>query len=637
MTTGTIHVLLVDDDPGDLALTRKLLAGTSASKFQVTTADSLVAAQGELDGGRFDVVLLDLGLPESSGLETLSTMRDSCSEVPIVVLTGLDDASTALASLDKGAQDYLPKGDITTDTLNRSIRYAIQRNQLRFQLGEANELLESKNRRLSQLYATAQQFVDNVSHEFRTPLTVIREFTSIVRDGLDGPVTEQQQQRLSAVMVRSDDLAHMVDDMLDISKLEAGLLSVWRRPCKVKDILQRVESVIERRALARNLTLKVSVEENLPDVFCDDEKIQRVIINLAVNAIKFTPEGGTVLLWARSLDNSQISVGVTDDGPGISAENRDLIFERFQQVGGNLRSSTKGFGLGLNIAKELVQLNLGKMDVQSEVGAGSTFSFTLPLTNVESLFEHCCDQLVNWPDQPDAVSLLAATIPAHQSVEAAPVIDEFLQHLLRSYDLVVQTNSTNWLMLTSCPSMELHELLQRVHTEWQDFTRNYPHGDLPSISLDILGTWKIPSERQWFTKAIHEALHGEPRNLQETIRVLIVDDDQEVAEGLGVRLKSAGYEVVSATNGRLGIEAVMEQQPAAVIMDIRMPEMDGISALQHLKSSPDTLNTPIIMLSASVRDQQDALDKGASYFVQKPYEIRTVLDALKCSLEPPPE
>ena len=244
------------------------------------------------------------------------------------------------------AQDYLSKDEIVPALLSRSIRYAIQRQHLLDQIQSANTMLEQKNERLAKLYNLAQQFVENVSHDFRTPLTVIREFTSIVRDGLDGPVTPKQAEHLGKVLHRTDDLAIMVDDMLDISKLESGLLGVWRRPCRAAELIETVQGLIKARADSKAIVLKTTVDADLPQVFCDDEKARRVLINLAVNAIKFTPEGGAVEIWAHgSRENEEVTVGVSDTGPGLSLENRTAIFDRFRQVDQGLRRH-QGIWLG---------------------------------------------------------------------------------------------------------------------------------------------------------------------------------------------------------------------------------------------------------------------------------------------------
>ncbi len=419
---------------------------------------------------RYDVVLLDPGLPDSQRNETLGRVRESYrNDLPIIVLTGLDDDTVALSAVDAGAQDYITKDSITPDLLARTIRYALARQHLLHQLKTANDLLEEKNVRLGQLYNTAQQFVENVSHEFRTPLTVIREFTSIIRDGLDGPVTAKQCEHLNKVLHRTDDLALMVDDMLDTSRLEAGLLGVWRRSCQAGDIIENVVSQLKGRAASKNITLSLNVPAGLPTIFCDEEKARRVIVNLAVNAIKFAPEGGAVDLWARLRPNQEdIEISVRDNGPGISKENLELVFERFRQVDQGLTTSTKGFGLGLNIAKELVALNLGQMHVESELGRGSAFSFTVPQCEPRIVFDRYLKRLASSSDKAAEVCLATIEMDMVQ-VEKMVVFDEFLHRSVRAKDLVMLAGESHWVIAAACSEQEFDHMVERLTNEWSSF------------------------------------------------------------------------------------------------------------------------------------------------------------------------
>lgn len=238
-------------------------------------------------------------------------------------------------------------------------------------------LLEEQNRKLAMLNEMANRFVDNVSHEFRTPLAVIKGYAEIISEKLAGPISEKQQEHLQTIIDRTRDLTQMVDDLLDTSKLRAGRLRVDRRFCTIESIMAPIRDAIEQKSCANKITIEENFPRDLPRAYADGEKAGRVIINLVVNAIKFSDEESTVSIWARPAKDGGIDVGVTDHGPGISEESLKLIFNRFQQVGDPQRSSTKGFGLGLSIASELVAMNIGRMHVKSEVGKGSTFSFNL--------------------------------------------------------------------------------------------------------------------------------------------------------------------------------------------------------------------------------------------------------------------
>jgi signal transduction histidine kinase len=636
MDRKSIRVLLVDDDRGDAELTRRALTGIGNPCFTVESAAGLDEAIKRLAEQEFDVALLDLGLPDSQGTETLKRFREvSRDDLPIIVLTGLVDERIALDAVGSGAQDYITKDDIASNLLARSIRYALHRQHLLHQVKTTNELLEERNRRLAQLYDTAQQFVENVSHEFRTPLTVIREFTSIIRDGLDGPVTAKQKEHLNKVLNRTDDLSLMVDDMLDISRLEAGLLGVWRRPCHTIDLVDNVAALLKGRAELKGVTLCTNLLPDLPVLYCDEEKARRVLMNLAVNAIKFAPDRGTVNIWARlSANESDVEIGITDNGPGISAENVKVIFDRFRQVDQGLSTSTKGFGLGLNIAKELVAINLGEINVASSPGAGSTFSFTLPPLDARVIVARYLDRLISARSARTDVSLYSVEAGS-VNPDAVPVIDEFLQRSVRANDLVMSCGPDRWVIAADCTETDQGHMAQRVISEWNNFARNNPQIEFIPLPIEYRGTWLIDSERDDLSAAFCELC--ELKNIEHAIlpTVLVVDDDREVSSCLALRLNSAGFQVVSAFDGAEGLDVARSKKPDAIVLDVRMPMMDGLTMLKQLRVESGIKQTPVVMLSASIRDQHDALQAGANYFVRKPYDATEVLSAIESSIARP--
>jgi signal transduction histidine kinase len=635
MTMEAIRVLLVDDDLADADLTRIRLQESRLRRFMLHHRENARDAIALLRDATFDVILLDLSLPDSQGIQTLETIRHENSDIPVIVLTGLSDECTALQSLEHGAQDYIIKDDASREVLERSICYAIQRQQQNRRLEAMNERLAQQNFRLEVMNETAREFVDNASHDFRTPLTVIREYASIMQEGLSGPVSDQQSEFLNIILTRVDDLAMLVDDMLDVSKIEAGLLGLLRQAGQVVDAIGHVKVMLESRAKSKGVCLAVDVADSLPAVYCDFEKFGRVLVNLAVNAIKFTPAGCRVLLWARrTADDSEVEVGLTDEGPGISRDDQKIIFDRFEQAGGQSHSGVKGFGLGLSIARELVYLNLGKLRVESEEGRGSTFSFTVPVNNPTWL----CERFVNQVSQSSAtsgtdsafLSLLIAEFQPSDDERFLDAADGFLQTAVRGRTLVYRCSRYRWVMIIACGQEGLDDVVRRLLADWHELGENRPDGTLSAISVRCGGSWRADTHHDELIAEFTAAMTPEQGSSARCI--LLVDDDEDVTQSLGLRLHAAGYEVMSANDGLQGVDLAQRRQPDVIVLDVRMPRQDGMVTLRELKACEATSHIPVIMLSASKAEQRQTRELGAKYFIQKPFDARTVLSAIEASL-----
>jgi len=484
-----LSLLLVEDSEDDAEFTQLTLADASA-RFHVDVADSLSAATAALATGEYDALLLDLGLPDNNGLVSLQKLKAMRPDTPMIVLTGLEDGRMSLKALEEGAQDYLIKDRITPYTLERAIYYAIGRQRLLGELKATQRLLEQKNKRLTQLYETAHRLVDNASHEFRTPLTVIMEYGSLLRDGVLGEITEQQQRFLEVIDDRADDLNTMVDDMLDVSKIRSGILGTHRKECRVEQIFEHVKPSLQQKARLKNVRIAFDIADSLPEIYCDPEKVGRILINLTVNAIKFCGENGRVEVWARQAPSGgDLLIGVTDNGPGIDKQDLEAIFARFRQLGSENHRS-QGFGLGLNIAKELVDLNFGELSVESVIGVGSTFRFTLPPANPLEVARRYLVYLRRREDQYADVALLRVQINDAEE-ELANDFDSFLVCVLRRHDLLLRVGRTQWLMILAIDPAELTMFTQRVREALRDANRNRPHHALPEMTMKVLRSWAL--------------------------------------------------------------------------------------------------------------------------------------------------
>jgi signal transduction histidine kinase len=472
------NLLLIEGNPGDARLIWEMLAQVRGSRFNLECCNRLSAGLERLAEGRVDVLLLNLSLPDSQGLDTFLRAHAQAPEVPIMVLTGLDDEALAIKAVQDGAQDYLVKEQMDADLLGRAIRYAIERHRIRAELerqaralqssearlrniieknadgiiivngngivslvnpaaesifgrkieellgqpfgfpvvgGETTELdimrrdgervvadmrvveieWEGENAYLASLHDVTErkraeealheldrmksEFIAATSHELRTPLFTIQGFVKLLLDG-KVPDAETQKEFLSIIDREGDRLGHRIDDLLDISVVESGGMKLRKKGVSIKEVVQRVVANLQSLAREQEVTLEAELPPTLPELIGDEQRLEQVVSNLIDNAIKFSPEKGRVIV-RTSAEDGKLLVQVIDQGIGIPGTAIPHLFEKFFQVNGSTTRTHGGAGLGLYIAKQIVEAHGGQIWVESKVSAGSTFNFSLPLSN----------------------------------------------------------------------------------------------------------------------------------------------------------------------------------------------------------------------------------------------------------------
>jgi signal transduction histidine kinase len=363
MHKESIKLLLVDDDSGDCKMVKLALAQSSGIvDFNTETAETLSEATKHLKNKDYDVVLLDLGLPDSRGINTVQKAHDANPDVPIVVLTGLANEEMGLEAIKKGAEDYLVKGKPLEYTLVRTLRYAIERKKIEKKVKEA---IEAKS-----------QFMSMVSHELRVPLASIKESIAIVSDGFAGKIEKDQRNYLDIAIRNIDRLNRLIGDLLDFQKLEAGKMNFEMQDNNANEIAKEVYDTMLSSAKEKGINLVLELDSSLPTVSFDKDKINQVLSNLVNNAIKFTKQGSITIATSKREDTIQVSV--SDTGYGIKNEDLPRLFHEFEQLETSGAGKASGTGLGLAISKEIITKHNGEIWAESEVGKGSTFFFTLP-------------------------------------------------------------------------------------------------------------------------------------------------------------------------------------------------------------------------------------------------------------------
>ncbi|NEQ23445.1 MAG: hybrid sensor histidine kinase/response regulator [Microcoleus sp. SIO2G3] len=405
MTTTTFNVLLIEDDLGDADLLCELLELADSTNFQVMHCKRLSEALEQVSQASFDVVLVDLSLPDSHGLVTVERVRDRQPALPIVILSGLQDKSLAVEAVQKGAQDYLVKGQVESDGLSRAIHYAVERakilqllDQKEKQLQNANEELEQRvtertvelqqaNERLRRLEGELRQslmqekelselksrIITTISHEYRTPLTTIASSAELLEGYSYQCDNERQLKHFRRIQSSVKHMTALVNDVLFLTKVEFEKQEFQASPLNVvaffEEIIDEVQPTISDK---HHLTFTSHCK--YPEHNLDAKLLRQILTNLLSNAIKYSPEGGAVSVQLNC-EETCILFSITDEGIGIPKENKEKLFESFNRA--TNVGTIAGTGLGLSIVKKCVDLHRGQIIVESKVGEGTTFTVKL--------------------------------------------------------------------------------------------------------------------------------------------------------------------------------------------------------------------------------------------------------------------
>ena len=374
-----VNVLLVDDDEDDATITRALLAEVPSTKFKLDWAPSYERGLAMMKEEHHDIDLVDYQLGARSGIDLLREVHEHHLHAPVIMLTGQGNESVVLEAIRSGASDYIPKGLMTPDALERAICHAVEKSKLEKSLDEHHRQLQLANAELLKKNEEIQRFYHVLAHELKTPLTAATEFLGILLDGTAGSLTQEQREYVRIVDGCCDSLTRNINDLFDITRLETGKLSVYPRSDSLTVLIPQVVQSLAPVAQEKGITLQYSMDPDLPNVFMDRHRIRQVLTNLLENALKFNHRGGTVKVTViqepTSVDRMRISV--SDTGPGIPGDQLDRIFERLYQIRSDASPSVVGLGIGLFICQELVKLHGNMLSVESCPGKGSTFFFTL--------------------------------------------------------------------------------------------------------------------------------------------------------------------------------------------------------------------------------------------------------------------
>ncbi len=396
-TEGALKLLVVDDDSIDRMALRRALERSHLS-FELQEVDSAKAAVDLLKDGDFNCAFLDYQLPDSDGLALVRRLRQLGVAIPLIALTGQGSEETAVSLMKAGASDYLPKSKLSSGTLTRSIQSSLRiyRAELEVvlanqRLRETNELLKQRNQELEaqreqiqrknlQLVEVSQlksKFLATMSHELRTPLNAIIGFSQILTRQLKPSVGDRQLDMIQRILTNGQHLLELINDILDLSKIEAGRLDLRVEPLDLSELIHLTVNGLQSLADQKQLEVNLDIGLSNAQVNNDANRLRQVLTNLLSNAIKFT-ETGFVTVSAREISENLIEIKVADSGIGIAAGDIAHIFNAFHQVDQSVSRKHQGTGLGLAITHLLLEMMQGDISVESEIGHGSCFTVHIP-------------------------------------------------------------------------------------------------------------------------------------------------------------------------------------------------------------------------------------------------------------------
>ena len=482
------------------------------------------------------------------------------------------------------------------------------------------------------------EFVSLVSHELRTPLTSIKGYTEMVLDGDAGEINEEVEEYLGIVDNNAERLVNLVNDLLDISRIESGRVQLKSEVVELDSIVQTVVISMQHKIKEKDQHLRVEIEPEAIGVIGDKDKLIQVLTNYVSNAHKYTQSGGEIRIEVDKQDGYAL-VAVVDNGYGITQADQERLFTRFYRVDNSMTREIGGTGLGLSIVKQLIELQGGVVGVESTPGQGSTFYFTVPLagetvetapgTTSTALKKATGETILVVEDDPDIANLIGHHLQkagyqvnvCHSAEEATKILENELPDLITlDIDLPGEQGDAFARQLQSDPLTQ----------------------DIPILIISIfvdqktgvqLGSFVLPKpiDRDQLVATVSDILEGSHQG-----PVVVIDDDPAVRQLMQRALADQGLEVKTADNGEDGLESIKDCRPGLVLLDINLPGMDGFAVLQALKADKTTADIPVIMMTASqelnTHVRARVLSMGAADLIAKPFNLNMLVEEIKLFL-----
>jgi signal transduction histidine kinase/CheY-like chemotaxis protein len=503
------------------------------------------------------------------------------------------------------------------------------------ELARKSELLEVANRRSQESDRLKSQFLANMSHELRTPMNSIIGFSEILVDRLDGRIEAKHLSFLNHILASGQHLLGIINDILDLSKIEAGKMEIYPEFFTIPAVVESVCHLM--RGMTRSTPRFITdIPDDLPQIETDLAKFKQVLFNLLSNAVKFSPADEAITIAARFIasqeDEGAIVVSVADHGIGIADHHHALIFEEFRQIDGTVKREFGGTGLGLALVKKFVELQGGSVRVDSAPGRGSTFSFTLPVRSRAAIVSRAPEGEPSAHRAVDRVLVVEDDANAYELISSALGSAGYLAIRARHGDEALKLARISRPVAVTLdlvlPGLDGWEVLKRLKNDVA--TRDIPVVIISMVDNRDLGValgaddyFVKPVDRDWLLQRLRQIVSSRlPRP-----RLLLIDDDASVHELLEEALTSLGYAIENAYSGEDGLRAAATASPDVIILDLMMPGMSGFEVADSLKGNPATANIPILVLTSKdlTNDDRRELQSKVTTCVQKGKSARDEL------------
>lgn len=636
-------LLLVEDDPVDareleLALER---AG-QRDDYRIVRAGSLAEAFERLEEEPPDLVALDLSLPDASGEEGVDRLRERAPELGVVVLTGRDDDELALRLLEKGAQDYLLKATLEPRELARCLRYSAKR-------AEAERALAHAQRSAEEATRAKSSFVATMSHEVRTPLGAILGMAELLRATKLCP---DQREYVGVLERAGRGLLDLLNNVLELSRLESGRLELAREPVELRSLVVDTAEIFAHAAHRKGVDLVADVAEELPALLLGDgARLRQVLVNLVGNATKFTERGAVEILALRR--DGALELAVRDSGPGLPEGRIEALFGRFEQGDDRVAERHGGSGLGLALCREIVEHMGGELHAANRPEGGALFTVLLPLEAVpdaeadepspdadlagwrvlvvddEGAERSVC---AGWLRRAGAeVRELATVGEADRALRAGPGPDALVVDA-RMRD----RGGIEWLEALRAEGRALPAclvVLLMLNHRSADRRRCRALGAVPLLKT---------ARRAALLRAVAGEGHAPPDTaacaaapaLPRPLHVLLAEDSADNRVLARAYLEGTGAELHCVTNGRDAVEARRRGRFDVVLMDVGMPDMDGLEATRRIRAHEREAGlerVPVVAVTAHVVEEvsRELGPAGCDDALIKPFDRAALLAALR--------